>query len=81
MTYEALACGLPSIVTPNAGSVVRDGIEGFLVPCSDVDSLAERMEQLGNDPELRAAMARAARSSRACLRLAALPRGPDRCRR
>jgi glycosyltransferase involved in cell wall biosynthesis len=62
VTYEALACGLPSIVTPNAGSVVRDGIEGFLVPCSEIDSLAQRMEQLGNDPELRARMAQAARA-------------------
>jgi alpha-maltose-1-phosphate synthase len=62
VTYEALACGLPSVVTPSAGSVVRDGIEGYLVPSSEVDSLAQRMEQLGNDPELRARMARAARS-------------------
>ena len=62
VTYEALACGLPSIVTPSAGSVVRDGIEGFLVPTSSVDPLAQRMEQLGNDPELRAQMALAARS-------------------
>ena len=51
VTYEALACGLPSIVTPSAGSVVRDGIEGFLVPESNVLALAERMEQLGNAPE------------------------------
>ena len=36
VTYEALACGLPSIVTPSAGSVVRDGIEGFLVPTSSI---------------------------------------------
>jgi alpha-maltose-1-phosphate synthase len=62
VTYEALACGLPSIVTPGAGSVVRDGIDGFVVPSSEVDSLAKRMEQLGNDPELRAHMAKAARS-------------------
>ena len=27
VTYEALACGLPSVVTAQAGSVVRDGIE------------------------------------------------------
>ena len=32
VTYEALACGLPCVVTPSAGSVVRDGVEGFLVP-------------------------------------------------
>jgi alpha-maltose-1-phosphate synthase len=61
VTYEALATGLPSVVTPNAGSVVRDGIEGFIVPAGDVLSLARRMEQLGQAPELRAAMAVAAR--------------------
>ncbi|MGO9464343.1 MAG: glycosyltransferase family 4 protein [Isosphaeraceae bacterium] len=62
VTYEALACGLPSVVTPGAGSVVRDGVEGFIVPPRDVDALAERMERLGCDPALRARMARAARA-------------------
>jgi len=62
VTYEALACGLPSVVTPNAGSVVRDGIEGFAVPPRDVRSLAQRMERLGCDPALRARMASAARA-------------------
>jgi glycosyl transferase family 1/glycosyl transferase family 4 len=62
VTYEALACGLPSVVTPNAGSVVRDGIEGFVVRPRDVETLAERMERLGNDRELRAEMAEAART-------------------
>jgi glycosyltransferase involved in cell wall biosynthesis len=62
VTYEALACGLPSVVTPDAGSVVRDGIEGFIVTPRNIDDLADRMEQLGLDPELRAQMAGAARS-------------------
>ena len=75
VTYEALACGLPSVVTPDAGSVVRDGIEGFVVPPRDVDDLAAAMEQLGNDPELRARMAAAARAARDGIRLAALSRG------
>ena len=48
VTYEALACGLPCVVTPDAGSVVRDGVEGFVVAPRDVDGLAERMEQLGD---------------------------------
>lgn len=61
VTYEALACGLPSVVTPGAGSVVRDGIEGFVVPPRDVEALADRMERLGTNPELRAAIARSAR--------------------
>ena len=62
VTYEALACGLPSLVTPAAGSVVRDGAEGFLVPSADVEVLAERMEQLGSDAELRRSMSGAART-------------------
>src|SRR5262249_9861656 len=62
VTYEALACGLPSVVTPDAGSVVRDGVEGFVVPPRDVDTLAARLAQLGLDPQLRARMASAARA-------------------
>jgi starch synthase len=61
VTYEALACGLPCLVTPNAGSVVRTEVEGLVVPAGDVDRLAQGMEQLGNDPALRARMAQAAR--------------------
>ena len=38
VTYEALACGLPCVVTPDAGSVVRDGIEGFVVGSRDVEA-------------------------------------------
>lgn len=49
---EALAAGLPVIVTPNAGSVVRDGIDGFIVPIRDSEALAEKIELLARDPEL-----------------------------
>ncbi|WP_237170479.1 glycosyltransferase family 4 protein [Paludisphaera borealis] len=62
VTYEALACGLPSIVTAAAGSVVRHGAEGFHVPARNVAALAAEMERLGDDPRLRARMSAAARS-------------------
>ncbi|HXF69535.1 MAG TPA: glycosyltransferase family 4 protein [Thermoflexus sp.] len=62
VTYEALACGLPVVTTPNAGSVVRDGVEGFLVPIRDVEALAERMERLRADERLRREMGKAARA-------------------
>ena len=62
VTYEALASGLPSVATPDSGTVARDGIEGFIVPPRDIDALADRMERLGNDPGLRAGMAVAART-------------------
>ena len=61
VTYEALASGLPCVVTAEAGSVVRDRVEGFVVPPGDVDSLALAMERLGSDPTLRGAMSAAAR--------------------
>ncbi|WP_435022163.1 glycosyltransferase family 4 protein [Tundrisphaera sp. TA3] len=61
VTYEALACGLPVITTPAAGSVARDGVEGALVGSRDVDGLAAAMARLGSDPALRSRMAVAAR--------------------
>ena len=41
--YEALASGLPVITTPNAGSVVEDGVQGFIIPAGDASALAERI--------------------------------------
>lgn len=61
VTYEAMACGLPSIATAASGTVARDGIEGFLVPSRDIEALADRMARLGEDPALRARMGASAR--------------------
>ena len=60
-TYEALASGLPVIATPNTGSVVRDGTDGYLVPVRDVDALMAKIELLYRDATLRAAMGTRAR--------------------
>jgi glycosyltransferase involved in cell wall biosynthesis len=62
VTYEALASGLPVITTPEAGSVVRDGREGYLVPSGDPEALCARLETLRSDPALRARLGRAARA-------------------
>jgi glycosyltransferase involved in cell wall biosynthesis len=59
---EALACGVPVITTPNCGSVVRDGIDGFIVPVRDPFSLAEAIERIITNPPLRATMSRNARA-------------------
>ncbi|MDJ0596562.1 MAG: glycosyltransferase family 4 protein [Pleurocapsa sp. MO_226.B13] len=58
---EAMSCGLPVITTPNCGSVVRDGIDGFIVPIRDAEALAERIERLLSDRSLRQQMSRNAR--------------------
>jgi len=44
--YEALAHGVPVICTPNTGSVVRDGVEGFIVEAGDVEAMVSRLERL-----------------------------------
>jgi glycosyltransferase involved in cell wall biosynthesis len=62
--YEAMAAGLPVICTPNTGSVVRDGQEGFLVPTRDVGAIVERLRQLGADRRLLAQMSEAALARR-----------------
>lgn len=61
VTYEALASGLPVITTPATGSVVRDGIEGFIIPERDPNALAERIRQLMEDRALRERMSIAAK--------------------
>lgn len=62
VTYEALACGLPLVTTPNAGAVARDGVEGFLIQPYDIGYACERLEQLRASSELRRTMAQAARA-------------------
>jgi glycosyltransferase involved in cell wall biosynthesis len=61
-TYEALAAGLPVITTPNAGSVVRDGVDGFIVPIRDAEAIAAKLELWAGDPGLLAQMAENART-------------------
>ena len=60
-TYEAMASGLPVVATPNTGSVVRDGLDGFIVKPRDIGALMERIERLYRDPGLRRTMGTSAR--------------------
>jgi glycosyltransferase involved in cell wall biosynthesis len=60
---ESMAAGLP-IVSTRCGALadmVADREEGFLVPVGDHVALADRLGQLADDPELRAAMGARAR--------------------
>ena len=59
--YEALGYGLPVIATPNTGSVVRDGIDGFIVPIRNPDAITEKLERLHSDRDLLALMSLNAR--------------------
>jgi len=44
VVFEALACGCYVITTPNAGSIVEQGIHGSIVPSGDSASLAEAVD-------------------------------------
>jgi glycosyltransferase involved in cell wall biosynthesis len=69
---EAMAHGLPVVTTPNCGEVVRNGIDGFLVPARDATALAKALESLADDPERLDAMREAARENVARFGLDAL---------
>jgi glycosyltransferase involved in cell wall biosynthesis len=60
---EAAACGLPLVATDIEGCrvVVRDGVNGFLVPVKDPYALADAIEILIKKPELRRQMGIASR--------------------
>lgn len=62
VNYEALACGLPSITTPNSGAqgIVRDGQEGFIVPMRNVEALKEKIRFLHEHPGEREKMSKSA---------------------
>lgn len=59
---QAMACGLPVICTPNTGGedVVRDGLEGFVVPPRDPKAIRERIRHLYENERVRDRMAEAA---------------------
>ncbi len=60
-TIESLAAGRPVVATRVGGvpDVVEEGVDGLLAEPHDVDGLAERLERLARDAELRARMGRA----------------------
>lgn len=60
---QAMACGLPVIVTTNTGAedVVRDGKDGFIIPIRDVEAIKEKILYFYKNPEERERMGRSAK--------------------
>lgn len=51
---QAMACGLPVIATENTGGpdIVRDGIDGFIIPIRSIEILKEKLYYLHRNPEI-----------------------------
>lgn len=66
---EAVASGIP-VVTTNfspgtASEVVKDGVNGYIVPCGDAASMAESLARLIDDPPARSWLVDAADTAKA----------------
>ena len=59
--YEALGAGIPVVTTKASGSVVRDGVDGLIVPERDPEALAAAIDRIVQDRSLRARMSASAR--------------------
>ena len=59
---QAMACGLPVIVTSNVGAadIVTEGVDGYVVPIRDVSALKEKTRILYEQPVVRRQMSLAA---------------------
>ena len=59
---QAMACACPVVATAATGAedLFTDGIEGFIVPDRDTIALADRLQQLADDPDLRQRISAAA---------------------
>lgn len=68
VVYEALACGVPAIVSTNATSAVRSEVEGLVFPVGNVGALKLALQRLCRDSELRRRMGEAARQRAESLR-------------
>jgi starch synthase len=60
---EAISQGLPVITTPNSGGtdILRDGIDGFVVPIRDPEAIASRLLEFHKDREMLKTMSDSAR--------------------
>jgi glycosyltransferase involved in cell wall biosynthesis len=59
---QAMACGCPLISSTNTGGsdLFTPGVEGFEVPIRSADAIAERLQQLADEPLLQQKMGQAA---------------------
>lgn len=62
---EAAACGRPIVTTdvPGCNELIKDSVNGILVPKHDWIGIANAIQTLANSPQLRAKLGAAARDT------------------
>lgn len=61
--YEALASGMPCVVTKNTGSVITDGVDGFIIEVKSAESIVAAIRKFIEKPELVHEMSLSARNT------------------
>lgn len=63
VNVESMSVGTPVIASAVGGipEIIRDGVDGFLIPPDDPEALAEKIKMLYSDPALREQMGKNAR--------------------
>lgn len=62
VTYEAMAHGLAVVTSPmGAGAIVRNGVDGMVIPPHDTDAWVEALRRFARSPELRSGFGAVAR--------------------
>ena len=62
VTYEAMACGTPSIVSENTGAIVRDNLDGFVIPIRSSQAIKEKILWMYEHPDEAKAMGASAKA-------------------
>jgi glycosyltransferase involved in cell wall biosynthesis len=57
-----MGAGLAVLTTHNSGSRVRDGIDGFIRSCDDIDGFEQALRNLDDDRDLLLRMGESARA-------------------
>ena len=61
VTFEAMGCGLPVLVSPMGAGPARDGVCGSVIDPHDIDGWAAALRRFAGEKELRTQMGNAAR--------------------
>ncbi len=79
VTYEAQGCGVIPLVSDAAGAICSHGVTGMIHTAGDVEALAQHLDTLTDDIELRRSMRRAVVAQRDNLTWAAASERLEAC--